>query len=95
MSQHMYENPHAKILQNPKLSLLGSQELLCPALLDLKPHHQARLQQATPVTLESVNPHMSPPCPSSATSPQLSKATFYSNSENALPSFESLLLSSR
>lgn len=72
----MYENPAANILQNPKLSLLGSQELLCPALLDLKPHHQASLQQATPVTLESVNPHTSLPCPSPATSPQFSKVTF-------------------
>lgn len=87
MPQHMYKSLGTNSFQNPKLSLLGSQERLCPVLLDLKPHCQASLQQAILVTLESDNPHMSLSCPSSATSPELSKTTLYSNSECVLPSF--------
>ena len=69
-------------LWNPKLSPLGSQEPLCWAQPDLKPHCLDNLQLVIPVTLESENPSHEPrPGPSFATSSEFNKSILSSNSK--------------
>ena len=69
-------------LWNPKLSPLGSQEPLCWAQPDLKPHCLDNLQLVIPVTLESENPSHDPhPGPSFATSSEFNKSILSSNSK--------------